>query len=354
MREVIPDVDRWLDSGARVALATVIETWGSAPRRAGAKMAFTLEGQISGSVSGGCVEGAVFESGVETLQDEIPRLLHYGVADETAWDVGLACGGNIDVFVQALDPARYAHMRQAVVGEKRAASLTVISGPEAEVGRGLLLLEDGEAVSSLGERLHGALREIAALALEGGQTGRRLLSSEGEQPVEVFVEVLEPPPTVIMIGGVQIAIALASLAKTMGFRTVVVDPRRAFGSSERFPHVDRLVQAWPAEAMAEIGLSATTAVVMLTHDPKIDDPALKLALPSQAFYIGALGSRRTQAGRRARLLEAGLPPVQVDRIFGPVGLPIGAQTPEEIALAIMAQIVAVRSGEPASGQAGGD
>jgi xanthine dehydrogenase accessory factor len=162
--------------------------------------------------------------------------------------------------------------------------------------------------------------------------------------VELFVDVLLPSPTLIAVGGVHIAIALAALARTLGYRTIIVDPRRTFGSEPRFPHVDQLIQEWPDDALKQIGLTRSTAVAMLTHDPKLDDPGLLMALPSPAFYVGALGSSKTQAKRRQRLLEAGLTEAQLARLHGPIGLDIGAQTPEEIALAVMAQIVAARNG----------
>jgi xanthine dehydrogenase accessory factor len=191
----------------------------------------------------------------------------------------------------------------------------------------------------LGGELDGPALELARAALAEGQSRRGELAPG----VQAFVEVVLPPPTLIVIGGVHITIALVALAKTLGYYTIVVDPRKAFGSEERFPHVDQLVQAWPDEALADIPLTRGTAVAMLTHDPKLDDPALKLALPSAAFYVGALGSRTTQAKRRQRLLAEGLPAETVDRLHGPIGLDLDAGTPEEIALAIMAEIVAVKN-----------
>jgi xanthine dehydrogenase accessory factor len=184
--------------------------------------------------------------------------------------------------------------------------------------------------------------ELAHTALAEGKSRRAALGEE----VEAFIEVVLPPPTLVAVGGVHITIALVALAKTLGYRTVVVDPRKAFGNELRFPpgSVDKLVQAWPDEALAQIGLDRGTAVAMLTHDPKLDDPALTLALPSAAFYVGALGSRTTQAKRRARLAEAGLSDAALARLYGPIGLDLGASTPEEIALAIMAEIVAAKNG----------
>ena len=341
MREVMTDVERWQAEGDAVALATVIETWGSSPRRPGAKMALTPDGKIAGSVSGGCVEGAVFEAGVAALERKQPRRLHFGVADETAWDVGLACGGEIDIFVEPLNPelaARIGHL----LGQERAGVLaTVVEGPDEHLGAKLFVEEDGKASGDLDETLADAVRERADAALAAGQPGRVTVTTE-TAPVELFLDVILPPPTLIMVGGVHIAIALAKMARALNYRTVIVDPRRAFGSEERFPDVDELIQEWPQEAFASLALTQSTAVTMLTHDPKIDDPALKTVLDSPAFYVGALGSSRTHARRRQRLLENGTPEEKVDRIHAPIGLDIEAQTPEEIAVAIMAEIVAAR------------
>jgi xanthine dehydrogenase accessory factor len=340
MRDVMGSIDQWQSEGQAVALATVVQTWGSSPRQAGAKMALTPGGNIAGSVSGGCVEGAVYEAGVEALQSGAARLLHFGVADETAWEVGLACGGSIDVFVQPLPAKLYAQERAALDGSAAFAVVTVVAGPPALLGQGLLVPDGGKPVTgTLGAALDGPALDFARAALAEGQSRRGELA----QGVQAFVEVVLPPPTLIVIGGVHITIALVALAKTLGYYTIVVDPRKAFGSEERFPHVDQLVQAWPDEALADIPLTRGTAVAMLTHDPKLDDPALKLALPSPAFYVGALGSRTTQAKRRQRLLADGLPSETVDRLHGPIGLDLDASTPEEIALAIMAEIVAVRN-----------
>lgn len=343
MRDVLSDIDRWRAQGQAIALATVIQTWGSAPRGVGAKMALTPGGEIAGSVSGGCVEGAVFEAGVQTLKSGRPQLLHFGVADETAWEVGLACGGTIEVFVEPLDLALYDRLRAALVDERPAAVVTVVRGPAALLGHKLLVYDDGGTFGTLSAELDTAVLELAHAALASGQA-QRLTLSQATEPVEVFIEVNLPSPTLIIVGGVHIAIALTAIAKALGYRTVVVDPRRAFSSEVRFPHADRLIRAWPDEALAQVGLTSSTAVVMLTHDPKLDDPALKIALSSPAFYIGALGSRTTQAKRRRRLLEAGLSEAQLARLYGPIGLDLGARTPEEIALAVMAQIVAVRNG----------
>jgi len=339
MLDVLQDIERWRGEGERIALATVIQTWGSAPRGIGAKMAMTSDSRISGSVSGGCVEAAVVEAGVEVIESGRPRLLHFGVTDETAWGVGLACGGKIEVFVRLLEPEPYTRIKRALDAERAVASIAVVKGPG--LGREILLEDEGGAiVGELGEGIDEKIVEEARAALTEG-VSRRV----GAGDADIFIDVVVPAPTLVVVGGVHIAIALTSLAKTMGYHTAVIDPRGVFGSEERFAHVDRLITAWPAEALQEVGLNRSTAVAALTHDPKLDDPALRSALQSPAFYVGALGSRKTQEKRRKRLLEAGLSEEQLGRLWAPIGLDIGSRAPEEIALAVMAQIVAARNGK---------
>jgi len=338
MRDILEDVTRWTEQGKAIALATVVQTWGSSPRQEGAKMAISEGGEIAGSVSGGCVESAVAETGLQVLKSGLPQLVHFGVADETAWSVGLACGGSLDVFVERLDPKQFNFLRELLINEEPAASVTVVSGPEGTLGQKLTLnLDDPSA--RYGSLNSGSDEQTAELAHQVTEPSLLDLEAEG---VQAFIDLMLPPPTLIVVGGNQIAITLSSLAKTMDMRTVIVDPRRAFATEERFPDVDQLLQTWPAEAFETVPLTETTAVVMLTHDPKIDQPALELALTSPAFYIGALGSKRTQAKRRERLSERGLTEAELDRLHGPVGLKLGADTPDEIALSIMAEIVATR------------
>ena len=339
MRDILPDLDRWHVENKSIALATVIQTWGSSPRRTGAKMALTPDGKIAGSVSGGCVEGAVFEAGVEVLASNRPQLLHFGVADETAWEVGLACGGSIDIFVKPLDPGFLRTLRPVLAEEEPAAVATVVRGPDPLVGKEMLVREAGHTAGSIGDELDETAVRLARAALAAGEPGRAMLSEN----VEVFLDVFMPPPTLIAVGGVHIAVALMKLAKALGYRTVVIDPRSAFSSVERFPDVDSLLSLWPDEAFQQIPITRSTAIAMLTHDPKLDDPALALALGSPAFYVGALGSKATQAKRRQRLLAEGVSEEQLRRLRGPIGLQIGAKTPEEIAISIMAEIVAARN-----------
>jgi xanthine dehydrogenase accessory factor len=340
MEEVVADIQRWRSQGETVALATVVQTWGSAPRRVGAKMAITANGQLSGSVSGGCVEGAVAEEAFAVLKSGRAKLLHFGIADETGWEVGLACGGNIQVFVEPLPEALWQAITDLLREERAGAIATVIGGPDALLGRKLLVERGKEGwLGEIDGSLDVQVAEVARAAIANGTDQEVQLTG---QEVELFIDVLLPAPTLLMIGGVHIAIALASLAKTLGYRTVVIDPRHAFGTSDRFPHVDQLLTSWPDEALPQLKFNENVAVAILTHDPKIDDPALQIVLKQPTFYVGALGSLKTHAKRLERLAEAGFSEQQLARIHAPIGLKIGAQTPEEIALAIMAEIVKTR------------
>lgn len=342
MRDILSELTEWIESGEPVALATVVQTWGSSPRTVGAKMAITTTGRIAGSVSGGCVEGAVVETGLEVLKTGRSRLLHFGVTDETAWEVGLACGGQIDVFVQPLDQAMFSTWREQLLDGRPHAIATIVRGSEDQIGRQALLNDGDETLEIFGVETGAQIYEKVRSAQREDRSRLFTLEGKGGEELEIFVEVVSPPPVLVIVGGVHIAIALASLARTLGFRTVLVDPRKSFGSRDRFPHVDQLIRAWPQEAFTEIELHHKSAVAMLTHDPKIDDPALQVALRSPAFYVGALGSQKTQAKRRQRLLESGLSTEQLERLHGPIGIDIGAETPEEIALAVMAEIVAAQ------------
>ncbi|HXQ34465.1 MAG TPA: XdhC/CoxI family protein, partial [Anaerolineales bacterium] len=238
-----------------------------------------------------------------------------------------------------LDKELFRSLHSVLMDEQTAVLVTVVRGADELLGREMLVRDDDNVTGTLSDELDDRALELARETLAKGESRRVMLNED----VEIFVEVILPPPTLIAVGGVHITIALMALAKTLGYRTVVVDPRSAFGNEERFPNVDQLIQKWPDEAFQEIPLTRSTAIAMLTHDPKLDDPALKIALPSPAFYVGALGSKTTQAKRRKRLLDEGLTEAQLNRLHGPIGLEIGAGTPEEIALSIMAEVVAARN-----------
>jgi xanthine dehydrogenase accessory factor len=298
-------------------------------------MALTADGGIAGSVSGGCVENAVVEAALVALRSNQARLLRFSVADETAWSVGLTCGGSLEVFVQPLNLELLGAIETALLTDARVVLATVVGGIPETIGRTALLGEGGGVAGSLGNELDTTVFNLARRALEDGRSQRRLL----EGSVDVFLEVTLPAPTLFIVGGVHVAVALVAFAHGLGYRVVVIDPRQAWANDTRFPAVDQLIQAWPEEALPQVRLSDSSAVVSLSHDPKIELPALKLALESQAFYVGALGSRATDAKRRALLSSAGVTADQLARLHAPIGLQIGADSPEEIALAIMAEIV---------------
>ena len=335
MRDILSDLIHWRKDGKTIALATVIQTWGSSPRRVGSKMALTMNREMIGSVSGGCVENAVIEAGIQVLKTNHPQLLHFGVGDETAWEVGLACGGSIDIFLKPLENNSFEDLRSVIQEQQQAVHVTVVRGSDEILGREILIREDSHVIGTLDGAWDKTVVKLANEALANGSSHRVNLNDD----VEVFLETILPPPTLIIVGGVHIAISLTSLAKALGYRTIVIDPRKAWGNAERFPNVDQLIHAWPDEAFEQIKVTRSTAIVMLTHDPKLDDPASKIALSGPAFYVGALGSKVTHGKRRERLLNDGVSEAQLSRLHAPIGLDIGAQTPEEIALAIMAEVV---------------
>jgi xanthine dehydrogenase accessory factor len=319
----------WRARGDEVALATVVRTRRSAPRPLGAKLAISQRGEMAGSVSGGCVEGAVFEEAQSILQGGPPKLLFYGIADDLAWDVGLACGGEIWVWVE-----RYEGWPTA----ERAARVTAIEGPSA--GQHALITDDGNVDGALGE---GPLADAARAAAAEAIDRERNATVEAPESL-LFVEALVPPPRLVIVGAVDTADALAAMAKRLGWRTAVVDPRGTFATKERIPSADELVVKWPEPGYDALELHPEDAVVVLTHDPKLDDPAIRGAVRRGVRYIGALGSRRTQEKRRERLIASGLTEEELSRVSGPVGLDIGAFTPEETALSILGEIVANRAG----------
>ncbi|RAU21188.1 xanthine dehydrogenase [Paramagnetospirillum kuznetsovii] len=308
--EVLETALRWMEAGKPVRLAVVLETWGSAPRSRGSYMAVAGDGAFAGSVSGGCVEAAVISEARELEAGEAPRILSFGVEDETAWHVGLPCGGNIRVAV--------------FIPEK--ALLERITACHAQRIPTALALDLTNGAQSLAE----------------GDAAMDALPKDEE---DRFIRVHEAPWTMIIAGAVHISQVLAGMARAAGFAVTVLDPRTAFAQSERFPGVS-LVCGEPDEVLAEMTLDRRTALVSLTHVPRLDDAALKMALASEAFYVGALGSTRTHAKRRQRLGSAGIDDEVLDRICAPVGLDIGAKTPAEIAVSILAEIIAARRGKP--------
>ncbi len=302
----------WVREGRKVALATVVQTWGSAPRRVGSQLVISQEGAIAGSVSGGCVEGDVVLEAIEAIADGAPRMLEYGVADGDAFAVGLACGGTIRVMVEPVG--------------------TVLP---------LGLLEDLVAARAERERIAVISPEGAGaryLAREGFEDRFRMDAS-GFEENGVFVTIHNPPLRLIIVGAVHIAQALVPMARLAGFDPLLIDPRPAFGAAERFPG-ETILEDWPDEAVRALGLDARSGLVLLTHDPKLDDPALNVALRSKAFYLGALGSTRTHAKRVERMKAAGFSDAELARLHAPIGLDIKAAGPAEIAVSILAEVIA--------------
>ena len=339
MYELLPFIEAAHRTNTACAVATVARTWGSSPRQVGAKLVLTAAGEVAGSVSGGCIEGAVLETCEQVLAGAPPQLLHFGVADETAWAVGLACGGEVDVWVEAWQPV-LDELATMLAGRVPVSCLTVMSGPHA--GQKMLIAADGARHGSLGAAAWDeAALPIALATLAAERSTVQSLALTDDDALELLVESYPPPRHLVIVGAVHIAEALVPIAKLAGFRVSVVDPRTTFLTTARFPDADALIAAWPDEALPTLGLDYATAVVLLTHDPKLDDPAALAALGSPVRYIGALGSRRTQERRRNALREQGSSDADLARIHGPVGLNIGAVTPAEIAVSILAEIIAV-------------
>jgi xanthine dehydrogenase accessory factor len=340
VNETLAHIPRWLEMGRKVATATVVRVSGSAPRPVGSRLIVTAEGEFVGSVSGGCVENAVIEEALAVLQDGRPRLVHYGITNETAWEVGLACGGRLDVFIQPADPEIWQQLADLTALEQPCVLLSII-GEGEEAG--------AQAVVAPGEPLpeypvpEAVLQALALLSGEAGPA-EPAVHSFGEQ--EVLIEPFLPPPQLIIFGGVDAAGPLSAMAQVMGFETVIVDPRRAFANRERFPDADQVLVLWPDAAFERLAVDPRTAIVILTHDPKIDEPALVGALNTPAFYIGAIGSRKTHAAQAGRLVEAGAAPDSLSRIHGPIGLDLGGRSIEELALSILSEIIAVRNARP--------
>jgi xanthine dehydrogenase accessory factor len=334
VKEVLPDIERWRARGEKFAIATVIATRRSAPRPVGAKFAVSESGEMAGSVSGGCVESDVYEHACEVLDGSQPQLLSYGISDDLAFSVGLPCGGEIDVFVEHAPELLVERLLQTIETEERAVLFTVVEGEP--LGAELLATEAGETFGEGPEELSGRVDELL-------RKGRNTLL-ELDEGGKVFAEVYGPAPRLLVIGAVDTAEALCAAAKQLGWRTIVADARAKFATKERIPSADELLVAWPQDAIEQIQPDYQTAVVVLTHDDKFDVPAIQGALATEAFYIGALGSRRNQERRRERLLEAGVEEQQFERVSGPTGLDIGADTPAETALSILGEILATRAG----------
>jgi len=321
---ILESAIKWLDEGRAIALATVVQTWGSAPQPVGSQLLIDAEGAFLGSVSGGCVEGAVITEAVEVIETGKPELMEFGVADETAWEVGLACGGSIRVFVESIDGVKAGLLKQIVKSRKGRVAVALVSD-----------LSNGEARLVRAHDFDGD--RLSEQLADGFRFDRSRMVSDDH---EVFINIYNLPLKLVVVGAVHIAQGVIPIAKLTGYDVTVIDPRGSFASDARFEGV-RLIAEWPDEVLDGFDLDQRTAFIALTHDPKIDDPALRIALASECFYIGALGSRKTHAARLERLKDvAGL-----ERIDGPIGLNIGGRGAPEIAISIMAKMTsALRQG----------
>lgn len=350
MRELLEQVRAWQAEGVGLGRAVVVRTFGSAPRPAGASLVATADGRLAGSVSGGCVEGAALDEIRRARAEGVQRLVRYGISDEQAREVGLSCGGTIDVLVE---PFVRPEILAAAAGRGGAAVVIPLPGdssagapaagergPGAPPAAAWSIAADGSATGS-----SGSVEADAAIA----GAARAVLADGGSTTVEVggrqwFVEGFAPPPRLVVAGAVQLALPLVRIARELGYSTVVVDGRAAFATRERFPEADEILIGWLDEVAGEIGLGRADAVAVLAHDAKLDEPAIVEALRRGCRYVGAIGSRRMQADRRARLLAAGVGEADLARLRGPIGLDLGGREPAETALAIMAEVVAERRG----------
>jgi len=320
VREILSELDRWRARGDRIAMARVVATRRSAPRPIGSKLIVSETGELAGSVSGGCVESEVVEAAREVLAGGEGRLITFGISDDMALSVGLPCGGEIDVWVDEPDPALLKELADVARDERRAVFFV-----DLDDGSERLVLDgDNDVADELIRSGHSKVLELH---------GRRL-----------FADVFGPPPRLFVYGALDTADALCAAAKAIGWRAIVADARARFATKERLPNADEVLVAWPEEALAQVAPDHTTAIVVLTHDDKFDLPLLTGALATEAYYIGALGSRRNQERRRGLLLEAGVDESELERISGPAGLDIGAHTPAETALSMLSEIMAVRAG----------
>ncbi|RVX39485.1 xanthine dehydrogenase accessory factor [Nonomuraea polychroma] len=349
MRDVLRDILPWWRSGLRFGLATVVNTFSSAPRPPGAAMAVRGD-EVVGSVSGGCVEGAVFELATEvTTVADAPVLQRYGVSDDDAFSVGLTCGGIIDILVEPISMETFPELGEiaaSVDAHEPVAVATVVSGP-GHVGARRVIWPDRSSGTLGLERLDDAVDDDARGMLAQGLTGIRHYGGQGERRLDdlaVFVNSFAPPPRMLVFGAIDFAAAVARVGKFLGYHVTVCDARPIFATSKRFPEADEVVVKWPHDYLASVQVDERTVICVLTHDPKFDVPLLEVALRTDAGYVGAMGSRRTHEDRLDRLRESGLTDEELARLRSPIGLDLGARTPEETAVSIAAELIQLRWG----------
>jgi xanthine dehydrogenase accessory factor len=367
VRDILSKVTKWWAAGETFGLATVVRTFRSAPRDPGAALAVSPDGEVVGSVSGGCVEGAVYELTMDVSQTGEPVLQTYGVSDDDAFAVGLTCGGILDIFVERVNQAQFPELGEIAAAVERGepvAVATVIGGPGQVGARRVIWGQDGSgpaeegwhtgASGTLGSgaRLDGAVDDDVRGMLAQGLTGIRRYGAHGERrgdELSVFVNSFAPPPRMLVFGAIDFAAAVARVGKFLGYHVTVCDARKVFATKSRFPDADEVIVEWPHRFLASTSIDGRTVICVLTHDPKFDVPLLEVALRTPAGYIGAMGSRRTHQDRIERLREAGLTDAELDRLRSPIGLDLGARTPEETAVSIAAELIQLRwggSGQP--------
>ncbi|AOD21182.1 XdhC family protein [Rhodococcus pyridinivorans] len=355
MREILDELDRRYRDGEAVAVGTVVSTFRSAPRGPGASMLVAQDGTVTGSVSGGCVEGDVYELGRSVIDSGQPVLQRYGVSDDDAFSVGLTCGGIIDVFVERIDAASFpafTDLLDSVRAGEPVALATVTAHPDPALrGRRMVVWRDRADGQLASSRMYDAVVDDARGLLEVGRSGTLHYGTDGERRGEgmsVFVNVFQPPPRLIVFGAIDFASAMARLGSFLGYTVTVCDARGVFATEARFPGAHEVIVDWPHRylaAEAEAGrVDARTVITVLTHDPKFDVPLLEVALRLDVAYVGAMGSRRTHDDRMERLRETGLTEEELARLSSPIGLDLGARTPEETAVSIAAEIIALRWG----------
>jgi len=362
VRDILDPITSWWESGETFGLATVVRTFSSAPREPGAAMAVSAAGEVVGSVSGGCVEGAVYELATQVAGSGEPVLQRYGISDDDAFAVGLTCGGIIDIFVESASKKAFSDLGEvaaAVQAGIPVAVATIIEGP-GRIGARRLIWEDQRASGTLeaGDRLDAAVDDDARGMLAQGLTGVRRYGPQGERrrdELAVFVQSFAPAPRMLVFGAIDFAAAVARVGKFLGYRVTVCDARPVFATASRFPDADEVITDWPHRYLLGTATDVRTVICVLTHDPKFDVPLLEVALRRPAAYIGAMGSRRTHEDRLARLREVGMTEDELARLRSPIGLDLGARTPEETAVAIAAELIQLRwggSGRPLTATTG--
>jgi xanthine dehydrogenase accessory factor len=363
VRDILNKVTKWWEAGETFGLATVVRTFRSAPRDPGAALAVSGDGEVVGSVSGGCVEGAVYELSTDVSQTGSPVLQTYGVSDDDAFAVGLTCGGILDIFVERVNKDQFPELGDIATAVERGepvAVATVIAGPGRLGARRVIWGRDGTepdeaddgwhvgASGTLGsQRLDAAVDDDVRGMLAQGLTGIRRYGEHGERrgdELSVFVNSFAPPPRMLVFGAIDFAAAVARVGKFLGYHVTVCDARKVFATKSRFPDADEVVVEWPHRFLAGASIDSRTVICVLTHDPKFDVPLLEVALRTPAGYIGAMGSRRTHDDRLDRLREVGLTDDELARLRSPIGLDLGARTPEETAVSIAAELIQLRWG----------